>query len=526
MAFSGLTLHYAIKDLNAFLPARIQKIQVLSYDQFIFHLYHKKAFKLYLNLSPSDAKIHRSELEFSVSTEPTVFVNRLKKWLLNATLMPFQQVSKDRIISADIKTKNELFDKVTLRLNLEFFGKDANLILTGENDTIIDCLKTSGSLFSHPRFIQIGAKYLLPEVSKNDPFDKKAVTDFFKNPSSMTSYFDGFSTTIAASLSDYSDASSFIYALENPFFYQGYQTPVFEKLDAPSIDFQSWADHLLKDRLTQRPYDQKRVQIKKKLNKRLERALRKKTLLHAELASLPLADELIIEGQGLMASPHKNDKLNTIEIIDYSENKTITLHLDPTKTVLENAQLKFKKAKKIKASVPHITKQLTLNEEDIQYYELLLYQLEEATQDSLSGLFDELSSKRIINLKSPSKPKKRTIKTVETSLKNLIYIGLNNEQNAYLTHEKAKSYEYWAHVRGYPGSHVILATASPTEEEMIEACECAAYFSKAKELIEVDVDITEVKHVKKIPGQHGCFVRYDHAKTFSVRPENYEKRLN
>jgi len=38
MAFSGLTLHYAITDINAYLPARIQKIQVLSYDQFILHL--------------------------------------------------------------------------------------------------------------------------------------------------------------------------------------------------------------------------------------------------------------------------------------------------------------------------------------------------------------------------------------------------------------------------------------------------------------------------------------------------------
>lgn len=525
MAFSGLTLHYAITDLNAFLPARIQKIQVLSYDQFVLHLYHKKTIKLYLNLSPANAKMHRTELDFKVQTEATVFVNRLKKWLLNATLMPFNQVSKDRIVYAEIKTKNELFDPLTLTLNLEFFGKDANLILCNEETTIIDCLKTSGSLFSHPRLIQIGAKYKLPESSKKDPFDEKAVQEFFKNPQGLTSYFDGFSSQIAEQLSPFSDANSLISALEKPYYYASQKTPVFKSLDEPSLTFHPWADQLLKENISTQPYDQKRIHIKKKLNKRLDRALRKKVLLNGELASVPLADELIVEGQGLMASSLKNEKLNKIDIIDYQNNQPITLQLDPTKTVLENAQLKFKKAKKIKASVPHLTRQLKLNEEDIKYYELLLYQLEEATQDSLDGIFNELSNKHIIAHKPTSKPKKKTFKMIESSLKNPIFIGLNNEQNAYLTHEKAKSNEYWAHVRGYPGSHVILATSSPSPEEMIEACECAAYFSKAKNLIEVDVDITQVKHVKKIPGQHGCFVRYDQAQTFSVKPENYKKRL-
>jgi len=452
-------------------------------------------------------------------------VNRLKKWLLNATLMPFQQVSKDRIISAEIHTKNDLYDPVTLHLHLEFFGKDANLILADDKEIIIDCLKTSGSLFSHPRLIQIGAKYLLPFGDKKDPFDKKAVEAFYENPQSFTSYFDGLSSQLAAQLEAFKDPKALMDALNHPYFYEGQKTPVFKKLVAPSLAFHTWADHLLKDDVAHKPYDQKRIQIKKKITKRLKRALKKKAILTAELASLPLADELIAEGQGLMASSYKNEKLNHLEIMNYQNQTPMVCHLDPTKTVLENAQLKFKKAKKIKASIPHIHQQLKLNEEDIKYYELLLYQLEDATQESLDGIFQELSSKHIIHMKMPSKPKKKTLKMVETSLKNPIYIGLNNEQNAYLTHEKARANEYWAHVRGYPGSHVILATPTPTAEEMIEACECAAYYSKAKSLIEVDVDITLVKHVKKIPGQHGCFVRYDHAQTFSVKPENYEKRL-
>ena len=522
MTFSGLTLHYAMADLNLFLPARIQKIQVLSHDQFVIHLYHKEPIKWYLNLSSQNAKMHRTHLDMDVKSEPTVFVNRLKKWLINAQLMPFKQVSKDRIIYADIKTKNALFDPVTLRLYLEFFGKDANLILTDENNKIIDCLKTSGALFSHPRLIQIGATYQLPNVTKHDPFDEQAVSAFFQAPTEMTTYFDGFSKTIAEALSHHSE-KTFIQALKNPVFVKESKIPLFH--EGPSLPFVAWADGHLTQAHQEKPYDQKRIEIQKRLFKRLERALKKRTVLTLEQSKVSLAEELIMEGQGLMASPYKNDKLSSLEVTDYENNQTVTVQLNPLLTVLENAQVKFKKAKKLKASVPHLKKQMALNEKDIQYYELLLYQLEDATQDSLEGIYKELMKEKIISTKAPvKKSKKSTGKILETGQGHSIYIGLNNEQNAYLTHEKAKPSEYFAHVRGYPGSHVILAASDPSIDEMKMACEVAAYYSKARPLIEVDVDITKVKYVKKIPGHHGCFVRYDHAQTYSVKPINHEKK--
>jgi predicted ribosome quality control (RQC) complex YloA/Tae2 family protein len=520
MTFSGLTLHYSITDLNAYLPARIQKIQVLSYDQIVLDLYHKETIKLYLNLSPQNAKMHRTKSSFSVKTEPTVFINRLKKWLLNATLMPFTQFSKDRIIKAVIQTKNELYDEVQLELILEFFGKDANLILIDANQKIIDCLKTSGALFSQPRLIQIGATYSAPVSTKKDPLNPVDVEAYFQSDSrNLIGYFDGLSSTLADQLEPFKTPHEFLHALSHPQFILGETIPHFGHADE-AVTFVEWADdHLLKDK-EERPYDQRRLQILKVLKKRLERAQKKESVLTLQLNEIPRADALTAEGQALMAAPEKHEKKSHIDVFDYTEGQPITLMLDQTKTVLENAQLRFKKAKKIKASIPHLKKQLKINQTDMDYYRLIMYQLEEATQESLEGIYKELALKRLIKLKAtPKKVKKTPGKIYQTMMNNAIYVGLNNEQNAFLTHEKAKPNEYWAHVRGYPGSHVILATSTPTEAEMIQACELAAYYSKAKNLIEVDVDITPVKHVKKIPGHHGCFVRYDQAKTYSVKPK-------
>lgn len=530
LAFSGLTLHYAIHDINAFLPARIQKIQVLSFDQFVLQLHGQKTFHLYLNLSSHSAKMHRTEQSFDIKIEPTVFILKLKKWFIGATLNPFTQVSKDRVVQSSLKTRNELYDDVNLNLYLEFFGKDANLILTEENGTIIDCLKTSGALFSHPRLIQIGATYQAPTSEKKDPFDPSAVNAYFNLSTRppLYQYFDGFSKELAQELSTFETPDAFLTALNHPLFYRSQMVPVYRNIDAEAaVTYLEWADHFLRHHIQKRPTDQRRLQILKTLQNRLDRATKKARVLQEQLNDIQIADAYTKEGQALMASPYKNEKHAYLDVTDYVKNETLTLQLDESKTVLENAQLKFKKAKKLKNSKPHLERQLKLNAGDIRYFELVIHQLEEANQDSLEGIIQELLDKKIIKTKAPlRKPKKSSGKLFEAPSGGLIYVGLNNQQNAFLTHEKAKPTDLWFHVRGYPGSHVILAVQNPREEDILKAAQLAAYYSKARELLKVDVDVTPVKFVKKIPGQHGCFVRYDSFKTLSVTPENFkEKRL-
>ena len=530
MAFSGLTLHYAIHDINAFLPARIQKIQVLSFDQFVLQLHGQKTFQLYLNLSSHSAKMHRTEQTFDIKIDPTVFILKLKKWLIGATLSPFTQISKDRVVKSTLKTRNELYDDVNLNLILEFFGKDANLILTEENGTIIDCLKTSGALFSHPRLIQIGATYQAPVAEKKDPFDSKAVAAYFALSSRppLHQYFDGFSKELAQALSTFETADAFLNALNHPLFYRSLSVPMFTPIDGEeAVSYQVWADHFLKHHIQKRPTDQRRLQILKTLQNRLERATKKARVLQEQLNDIEMADGYTEEGQALMASSYKHEKHAHLDVTNYATNETLTVQLDASKTVLENAQSKFKKAKKLKNSKPHLERQLKLNAGDIRYFELVIHQLEDANQDSLEGIIQELLDKKIIKTKAPlRKPKKSSGKLFEAPSGGLIYVGLNNQQNAYLTHEKAKPTDLWFHVRGYPGSHVILAAQDFHDEDILKAAQLAAYYSKARELLKVDVDFTPVKFVKKIPGQHGCFVRYDSFKTMSVTPENFkEKRL-
>jgi hypothetical protein len=93
-----------------------------------------------------------------------------------------------------------------------------------------------------------------------------------------------------------------------------------------------------------------------------------------------------------------------------------------------------------------------------------------------------------------------------------VWVGRNNVDNDRITHRLSNPHDYWFHVVGVPGSHVILRrparNATPKPRTLEEAASIAAYFSKARKQTRVPVIYTERKFVSKPrrgkPGQAIC----------------------
>ena len=107
-----------------------------------------------------------------------------------------------------------------------------------------------------------------------------------------------------------------------------------------------------------------------------------------------------------------------------------------------------------------------------------------------------------------------------------ILAGRNNIQNEQLTFHTASRRDWWFHVKGLPGTHVILKTKPneemPSDNAVLEAASLAAFFSKAIILeehmtsedskpgqLKAEVDYCPVSHVKKIPGAKPGMVIYE-----------------
>jgi predicted ribosome quality control (RQC) complex YloA/Tae2 family protein len=81
-----------------------------------------------------------------------------------------------------------------------------------------------------------------------------------------------------------------------------------------------------------------------------------------------------------------------------------------------------------------------------------------------------------------------------------VLAGRTDAANDYLSLKLARPGDLWFHIRGMPGSHVILRvplgqTPDRATEELAAAI--AAYHSKAREAGTVAVSCTEAQHVSK-----------------------------
>src|SRR5262249_52745257 len=103
-----------------------------------------------------------------------------------------------------------------------------------------------------------------------------------------------------------------------------------------------------------------------------------------------------------------------------------------------------------------------------------------------------------------------------------VMIGRSNEGNDYLTHQLARSEDYWFHVHGAAGSHVVLRRGKgknePSKQTIEEVSSWAAFYSQARTAGKVPVIVTLKKYVRKPrkgpPGLALC----THEKTVMVRP--------
>lgn len=97
---------------------------------------------------------------------------------------------------------------------------------------------------------------------------------------------------------------------------------------------------------------------------------------------------------------------------------------------------------------------------------------------------------------------KRDVRLVEYRLPGgwTVLAGRSDRDNDYLSFRVAKPNDWWFHVRGMPGSHVILQVPSgedPDRATVEAAAAIAAYHSKAREGGVVPVSATRARYVTK-----------------------------
>jgi len=102
-----------------------------------------------------------------------------------------------------------------------------------------------------------------------------------------------------------------------------------------------------------------------------------------------------------------------------------------------------------------------------------------------------------------------------------ILVGQDDESNDYLSLKLADANDWWFHVAGFPGSHVVLRLSDSDEdkESIKEAAALAAWFSKMRNGKNVSVHYCKAQHVSKPPKSKAGTVNIKQIKKIKVNPQ-------
>ncbi len=462
------------ENIDFFIGARLQKIQQPTRRDFIFQLRNNgESKKFYININPQFYHVtfinkeNEERRGVNIPKQPPMFCMLLRKYLEGCKISDACVIQNERILELHFETMDEFSQKRSLCLCIELMGKHSNVILYDrESKIIIGCAHNVGPEKSRYRELQGGLTYIYPPVGSKQ--------------------FDGI--PLCKVLDE--------------------DLPLSERLD-------NYFSSIQEGVIINNGKNQLRDFIYPKL-KRVKNSIDKITQL---LNKRDKTEEYKLYGELLTANLYqKKNYSSQIEVLNYFTGKNITIELDPTKTLNENAQRYFKLYTKSKTTKEKSEQLLADLEIEREYLENVLYSIERAV--SLKEI-DEIKAELGLSL---TPHPNLLLKEKEQSLIKLkingfeVYIGKNNKQNDYIISKLSKDEDYWFHTRLCAGSHILLKVreTEPDEATIFECCKLAREYSSATQPSKVGVIYTKRKFIKKPPKAPLGYVIYKNEKEILV----------
>ncbi len=537
MAYDGIMMSRVVEQLSKEMNrGRINKIYQISQYELLIHIRSQSQNKkLLISIHPMYARVQLTHLSYPTPQTPNALTMLLRKHLEGAYLESIEQIQLDRIIDMTFVGTNELKDIVKFHVYIEIMGKHSNVIITYDNQKIIDCLKRISPAMNSQRILQPGAIYQFPPmIDKINPFENE-----YQENDNLTKIYQGFSPELSREvlyrinngenfheimnqiklssslyLHKYNDKEYF-HIIELTHLHCPYQSyDLFDGLDKhfDLID--------QKDRIKQQTSD-----LGKFIQNEYHKNILKLNKLEKTLFDSQNSDEYRIKGDLLFAHLHLIEKGQKEIIVDnYYDNTKMIIELDERYDGKTNAKRYYNKYQKAKNSLHYLHEQIALTKDEITYFDSLMTLMENATYYDALEIKEELENLGYLKKKKTKQLNKKKnkfhIETYLTKDNIKIYVGKNNLQNDYLTFKLASRFDIWFHVKDMPGSHIVVHSENLDEYTIRLASKMAAYFSKGKHSSSVPVNYTQIRTLKKPHNSKPGRVILDHYQTIYIDPDD------
>ncbi|MDR1581352.1 MAG: NFACT family protein [Synergistaceae bacterium] len=494
------------------------------------------------------------ELENASGARPPV-VDAIRSHIVGADLWASVQVNRDRVMKLEFRRVIGAGFFQTRHLICELCGRYSNVMVTDEENRVIEAAKHILPEDNRYRTIAPGSVYVPPPPVRGIPIDEVDVSG---------GDIDGIAgigkpllnaikklgaEEVSASLKFFKNIN--LGLCPNPagrllpapsFFYikfeaepHGYVT--LSHVLLPGAVLLSAGDSLSAARsaVVSAMANRAASSCRKKISAILDKLERVNSKRIEEYASLISGGEEIkrlkTEGQLILANVHAiRPRAASAVLISWTESgaEEKLVSLDPDKDASANAEARFAKYRRKKravAAADALLPKLYHERDELGEQRVLL-----ECNDDLNTLYmmmEELRPRSVARARGEA-PKKladaaphRRAEFLDDSA--MLFYGLSANGNRYVTFKAAKTSDLWFHAQGIPGAHVILRFAAAPDDETKArmtrvAASCAAFYSGGRDSGGVRVDFALRRYVRAIQGGGAANVTYREFDTVIVDP--------
>ncbi|MBO5110238.1 MAG: NFACT family protein [Clostridia bacterium] len=562
MAYDAGMLAAVVREINCSGVNKIEKIYQPQNDELMITLRGGgRSERLLINVGSNYPRLHFSRAQKENPATAPLFCMIMRKHLLGGKLNFARQIGFERVAELEFDCYDEMGYETKKYLIVEIMGKFSNLMLTDASRKILCAMKNVDFSTSQKRQVLPGMIYELPpSQEKLDPraCDEKAIVEHVikADPSQriekwITGTFMGISAGNAREIAfraggrtdssmDDTTPESLAHQLISSVSFAGSEeaTPCIltdaenKMLDYSYLRFGSYAsgftiveypsfgemlDDFYDKKSRNERVHQKAADIFRLLSNAEARIRKKMGIQRDELDECVHGEEYKLWGDLLIGNLYAIKRGDSVaRVCNYYDEAmpVVEIPLDIRLSPSQNAQRYYKRYNKSKTAKDALTLQLENGERELNYIATVFDALTRAeTEQDLSEIRDELyhagyaSRMKNYTQKKNSAPKLMRFRTTNGYT---VLCGRNNLQNDYLTMKLAERSDWWFHVKNAPGSHVVMQSngEEPDAIDFTEAAEIAAYYSTVSEGVNVPVDYTQIRHIKKPAGAKPGYVIY------------------
>jgi predicted ribosome quality control (RQC) complex YloA/Tae2 family protein len=502
MSFDGFFLKNIILEIKSLIiNGRIDG--VLSTKQgFIFQVHNNKnTHKLFFDLSPEFSSIYLSSKEivnYHDNKLLNAFLEAIYPLIGGSIILEMYQYKSDRIIEFILSHNDYLLGLIKYRLIFEIFGKRANVILTSNDGKIINLYKRD--INNQSRTFIPGATYEYPISTK---IELKDHIDYslFSTSNDISSYYLGVGDQL----------SKFLFETKKQLFDL--------KLDACSLQNEYYCLDIFSNSLSTHYPTLSQLLSSKQKSPQKDNNITK--FIHNTIAKYNNTITKLQETKEINLNSVYKDYATSLEQyyndFDNHLEELNNIKLDSRKTLRQNINLFYEKAKKDAKSISKIDENIKKTQDNIESLKDILFNFVEIAHNEdpdIENILNPYGYGKNHQIKRNNKKPQFITKQFQNQV---IYIGKNASQNEQLIKNKNRGY-YWFHVKGAPGAHLILCSNTINSESLKYMGQLAIQYSSLKDASNVSVDYTTLNNVKKIPNIPTFKVSIKNYKTIVVDP--------